>query len=177
MWIGHGIPICKMNIFYLHVLARKAAQYHCDKHVVKMILETAQLLYSVHWELCPAGLPSGAYRKTHGKHPCAIWARESLSNYRWLADLGYWLCQEYRYRYGDKTHKTEAHINWLRENPPACLSDIGTTPIRQAMPDEYKHAHPVTAYRTYYVKNKLGVRGIVKYTRRKSPAFIANGER
>jgi hypothetical protein len=161
-----------MNIFYLHVLARKAAQYHCDKHVVKMILETAQLLYSAHWELCPAGLSSVAYRKTHCNHPCSIWARESLSNYRWLADLGYWLCKEYRYRYGDKTHKTEAHILWLRENPPCGLVDIGATPPRQAMPDEYKNEHPVVAYRTYYVKNKVGVRNIVKYTRRHPPAFI-----
>jgi hypothetical protein len=161
-----------MNIFYLHVLARKAAQYHCDKHVVKMILETAQLLYSAHWELCPAGLPSVAYRKTHVNHPCAIWVRESLSNYRWLTDLGYWLCREYRYRYGNKTHKTEAHILWLRENPPCGLMDIGATRPRQAMPEEYKNDHPVAAYRCYYVKNKMGVRNIVKYTRRDPPAFV-----
>jgi hypothetical protein len=163
-----------MNIFYLHVLASKAAEYHCDKHVVKMILETAQLLYSAHWELAPTGIPEGAYRKTHVNHPCAIWVRESLSNYRWLADLGYWLCREYRYRYGDKTHKTEAHILWLRANPPAGLVDIGATPPRQAMPDEYKHPDPVVAYRIYYVENKLMLRGIVKYTRRKYPSFLSN---
>jgi hypothetical protein len=164
-----------MNIFYLHAIASKAAEYHCDKHVVKMILETAQLLYSAHWELAPTGLPEGAYRKTHVNHPCAIWVRESLSNYRWLADLGYWLCREYRYRYGDKTHKTEAHILWLRANHPAGIVDIGATPPRQAMPDEYKHPDPVTAYRIYYVENKLMLRGIVKYTRRKYPSFLSNG--
>jgi hypothetical protein len=164
-----------MNIFYLHAIASKAAEYHCDKHVVKMILETAQLLYSAHWELAPTGLPEGAYRKTHVNHPCAIWVRESLSNYRWLADLGYWLCREYRYRYGDKTHKTEAHILWLRANHPAGIVDIGATPPRQAMPDEYKHPDPVVAYRIYYVENKLMLRGIVKYTRRKYPSFLSNG--
>jgi hypothetical protein len=163
-----------MNIFYLHAIASKAAEYHCDKHVVKMILETAQLLYSAHWVLNPAGLSGDAYRKTHANHPCAIWVRESLSNYRWLADLGYWLCREYRFRYGDKTHKTEAHILWLRENPPCGLVDIGATPPRQAMPDDYKHADPVMAYRTYYVENKLMLRGIVKYTRRQQPEFLRN---
>jgi hypothetical protein len=164
-----------MNIFYLHAIASKAAEYHCDKHVVKMILETAQLLYSAHWVLNPAGLPEDAYRKTHANHPCAIWVRESLSNYRWLADLGYWLCREYRFRYGDKTHKTEARLVWLRANSPAGLVDIGTTPPRQAMPDEYKHADPVVAYRIYYIENKLMLRGIVKYTRRKYPGFLTNG--
>jgi len=163
-----------MNIFYLHAIASKAAEYHCDKHVVKMILETAQLLYSAHWMLNPEGLHEDAYRKTHVNHPCAIWVRESLSNYRWLAELGYWLCREYRYRYGNKTHKTEARLLWLRENPPAGLVDIGTTPPRQAMPDENKHPDPVTAYRTYYLENKFMIRGIVKYTRRKSPEFLTN---
>jgi hypothetical protein len=164
-----------MNIFFLDFNPQKAAEYHCDKHVVKMILETAQLLYSAHWELAPTGLPEGAYRKTHVNHPCAIWVRESLSNYRWLADLGYWLCREYRFRYGNKTHKTEAHILWLRANHPAGIVDIGATPPRQAMPDEYKHPDPVTAYRIYYVENKLMLRGIVKYTRRKYPSFLSNG--
>jgi hypothetical protein len=164
-----------MNIFYLHAIASKAAEYHCDKHVVKMILETAQLLYSAHWVLNPEGLPEDAYRKTHVNHPCAIWVRESLSNYKWLAELGYWLCQEYRFRYGDKTHKTEARLDWLRANPPASLIDIGATPPRQAMPDDYKHPDAVMAYRTYYVENKLRIRGIVKYTRRKYPDFLTNG--
>ena len=161
-----------MNIFYLHAIASKAAEYHCDKHVVKMILETAQLLYSAHWTLNPEGLHENPYRKTHANHPCAIWVRESLSNYRWLADLGYWLCQEYRFRYGNKTHATEWRIDWLRTNPPAGLVDIGATPPRQAMPDDYKDADAVIAYRAYYVENKLKLRGIVKYTRRSHPAFL-----
>lgn len=33
-----------MNIFVLHWLPQIAALYHCDKHVVKMILEYAQIL-------------------------------------------------------------------------------------------------------------------------------------
>ena len=99
-----------MNIFLLHCNPRKAAEYHCDKHAVQMILETAQLLYSAHWML-NSPLPANAYKLAHKNHPCSIWVRASLTNYMWLSSLGWWLCKEYSNRYGDtKTHKTEAHI-------------------------------------------------------------------
>lgn len=159
-----------MNIFFLDFDPRKAANYHCDKHVVKMILETAQLLYCAHWMTNPDGLPETAYRKTHPNHPCAIWVRESLANYTWLCELGIALCDEYTFRY-DKTHKTRSHIEWLMFNPPP-IANIGITKIRQAMPDEYKRPNPVEAYRTYYIRNKLMLRNIVKYTRRQCPTFI-----
>jgi hypothetical protein len=90
----------------------------------------------------------------------------------WLADLGYWLCQEYRFRYGDKTHKTEAHLDWLRKNPPQSLEDVGITEIRLAMPIEYKRPNPVEAYRMYYRENKLKVRDIVRYSKRDPPGFL-----
>ena len=160
-----------MNIFILSFDPKTCAQFHCDKHVVKMILETAQLLYCVHWVLNPERVPEHAYRKTHPNHPCAIWTRESLSNYTWLCQLGIELCREYSHRYG-KTHKTEFHIRWLAEHLPETLKDIGITKIRQAMPDIYKLPNPVEAYRNYYKQNKLNVRGIVKYTKREWPAFL-----
>ena len=162
----------KMNIFLLSFNPKEAAEYHCDKHVVKMILETAQLLYSAHWMLDVGVLPETAYKLAHKNHPCSIWVRESLSNYLWLAELGHWLCEEYRFRYGNKEHKTEAHLKWLRKNPPPTLKDVGITTIRLAMPDEYKLPNPVDAYRMYYRENKLKVRGIVKYTKREWPKFL-----
>ena len=161
-----------MNIFVLSFNAKQAAEYHCDKHVVKMILETAQLLYSAHWIEERMILPQNAYKLAHRNHPCSIWVRESLSNYMWLAELGYWLCQEYRFRYENKTHSTEAHLIWLRANPPPGLKDVGVTEIRLAMPDEYKLPNPVESYRMYYRENKLKIRGIVKYTKRSPPAFL-----
>jgi hypothetical protein len=162
-----------MNIFFLAFNPKLAAEYHCDKHVVKMILETAQMLYCAHWVLNPENLPVGAYKKAHVNHPCSIWVRESLSNYQWLCELGWYLCKEYQYRYGaEKTHKTESHIAWLKQNPPISLRDIGVTEIRLAMPDEYKQPNPVEAYRTFYQKSKLDARGIVKYTRRDWPPFL-----
>lgn len=162
----------RMNIFFLSFSAKQAAEYHCDKHVVKMILETAQLLYSAHWMLNPSGLPDTAYKITHKNNPCAIWVRASLSNYMWLADLGHYLCEEYRFRYGNKTHKTESHINWLRANPPIGIVDIGVTTIYLAMPNEYKCGNPVESYRTYYRENKYRIRNIIKYTKRSAPAFL-----
>lgn len=69
-----------MNIFILDTNPKIAAQYHVDKHVVKMILETAQLLCSAHW-LNGSEAP---YKLTHKNHPCAIWTRECVENYNWL---------------------------------------------------------------------------------------------
>jgi hypothetical protein len=135
-----------------------------------MILETAQLLYCAHWVLKPENLPTTAYKKTHVNHPCSIWVRESLANYKWLCELGWWLCKEYQYRYGEtKVHKTETHIRWLTENPPASLRDIGITQIKLAMPDQYKTKNPVDAYRRYYQGAK---RDVIHYTRREWPAFL-----
>ena len=156
-----------MNIFFLSFNPRIAAEHHCDKHVVKMILETAQLLYTAH-----EVLPPGGYKKTHLNHPCAIWTRESQDNYIWLCQLGIELCREYTFRYG-KIHKTQAHIQWLTTNVPP-LPKVGITEIRQAMPIEYKRPNPVEAYQAYYRENKLKLRGIVRYSKRSPPSFLTN---
>jgi hypothetical protein len=160
-----------MNIFFLYRNPRKAAEAHCDKHVVKMIIETAQLLYSAHW-LTDSALPENAYKLAHKNHPSAIWTRESLTNYMWLCSLGWWLCKEYQFRYGEtKVHKTEPHIVWLLNNPPK-LPFVNMTPLRLAMPDEYKQKNPIKAYRKFYIESKLKARNIVKYTKREPPEFI-----
>ena len=164
----------RMNIFFLDFDAKLAATHHCDKHVVKMILEAAQLLYSSHWVIDPSRLQPGAYRKTHCNHPCAIWVRESGANYRWLCELGLALCDEFTFRYG-KVHKTRAHLQWLSENPPA-LPEVGVTEIRQAMPPQYKRPNPVDAYRTYYIENKVKLRGIVRYSKRPAPSWMRHQE-
>lgn len=159
-----------MNIFVLHQSPRLCAQWHCDTHVVKMILETAQLLYSVWWITHPDEIPEGAYKLSHKNHPCAIWARQSVQNYRWLCMLGQWLCHEYTYRYG-KIHKTHAHIEWLTDHIPL-LPLIGCTPFVLAMPDQYKDENPILSYRTFYAESKCKERGIVSYTRRPPPNFF-----
>jgi len=159
-----------MNIFVLHWSPRVSAQYHCDKHVVKMILETAQLLYSAIWVTNPSQIPESAYKLSHKNHPCAIWVRQSIQNYMWTCTLGHWLCKEYTFRYG-KFHKTQKHIEWLSQNPPP-LSDLGLTPFALAMPDMYKEDNPIHAYRTFYQESKHRERGIVSYKKRPWPKFL-----
>ena len=162
-----------MNIFFLSLSPKEAARFHCDKHVVKMIIETAQMLYSAHWVLNPEDLPETAYKLAHKNHPCSIWVRSSLENYLWLCSLGYWLCKEYQYRYGDhKQHKTQAHLEWLMAHPPKSIISLGMTLPAQAMPDEYKHSDPLVAYKTFYIESKLKQRNIVAYTKRNWPEFL-----
>lgn len=145
-----------MNIFLLDTDTRKCAQYHCDKHVVKMILETAQLLCGVH-HMTDQVTDQVPYKLSHKNHPCAIWSRESLSNYLYLCDLGLELCKEYTYRYG-KRHKSQDVIEWCIVNKPNIV-DKGFTEPARAMPDEYKVDSIVESYRNYYIgeKSKIAV--------------------
>jgi hypothetical protein len=96
-----------LNIFVLDKDPEKAAKYQCDKHVIKMILETAQLLCSV---FEPGQAP---YKRTHYNHPSAVWTRASRANYMWLIEHGEALCYEYTRRY-NKTHKSEFVFQWCR---------------------------------------------------------------
>lgn len=147
-----------MNIFVLSKSPTLAAQYHCDKHVVKMVLETAQLLSTVAGE---------GYKPTHKNHPCTVWARESLANYHWLYALGQALGQEYTHRYG-KVHKSSLVIDSL-PYAPATVTGGMSTPFALAMPDEYRTDCPVASYRAYYVGEKSRM---LKYTNRRAPEWV-----
>lgn len=144
-----------MNIFVLSQDPYEAAKAQIDKHVVKMPLETAQLLCSAF----PQG--TAPYRQTHLNHPCSIWARQTAGNFLWLCEHGEALGQEYWRRYG-KDHKSVAVIRWARENMnSAALGtghfDLDRTPFALAMPDEYKNPDPVVAYRAYYKGAKANI--------------------
>lgn len=133
-----------MNIFVLDQNAQKASQFHCDKHIVKMPLETAQML-------CTAHSFSGTetpYKPTHKNHPCNKWLIESIDNYRWLVELGLHLCKEYSFRYGKK-HKCEEVIKWCKHNEPN-IPSLGLTQFALAMPDEFKTNCAIESYRNYY---------------------------
>lgn len=164
-----------MNIFALDTDPVLAAQYHSNIHVVKMILETAQLLCTAHH--CSGANYPVPYKKTHQNHPSAIWCRTNKSNYMWLANLGKALCKEYTYRFGKK-HKTEEVIDWALANLPN-LPSGELTKFAQAMPDECKHADSIEAYRTYYAKQKTGftIRGkfqYAKWSNREPPEWFLN---
>ena len=135
-----------MNIFYLSRDPEKAARMQCDKHIVKMPLETAQLLSTAHVEL---DLNQVAYRATHKNHPSAVWARSNRSNYKWLFEHFRALCFEYQDRYG-KVHKSfQDHIDALKIYPENLPDGIFQDPP-QCMPDECKRDCAVLAYRVYY---------------------------
>jgi len=157
-----------MNIFVLHKNPRKCAKMHCDKHVVKMILETAQILSSAIY--INSKIPfAELYKPTHLKHPCVLWAAESERNFNWLAKLGLELCKEYNHRYG-KIHKSKSIIDKSRE----LIHFIGypytffKPPFVQAMPEKYKNKNVVKAYRDYYNGEKLH---FCKWTNREIPKW------
>ena len=155
-----------MNIFFLDWDVEKNAQYHCDKHVVKMILETAQLLCGVHHVTAhdTAHVP---YKLSHKNHPCSIWARDSMSNYLYLCEIGLALGEEYTYRYG-KRHKSQEVIEWCLMNKPQ-IQDIGFTTPPKAMPDEYKTEDVIESYRKYYLGAK---KTFLTWKERKVPEWV-----
>jgi len=163
-----------MNIFYLHNDPKVCAEMHADKHVVKMILEYAQLLSTAHRVLDgveTVGIGDSGrkqtryilsddreqklYKSTHLNHPSAIWARQSYANYVWLSKLLTELCREYTYRYG-KVHKVER--DGLEEElmyPPMNIANAPFTEPTPAMPPEVKVAgNSIASYHNYYINNK-----------------------
>ena len=163
-----------MNIFFLDENPTLSAKYHVDKHVVKMILETAQLLCSVHHvtdQDTDQDTDQVPYKLSHKNHPCAIWARESLSNYLYLCELGLELGKEYTYRYG-KRHKSIDVINWCIINKPN-IPDIGFTTPARAMPDEFKVDSVVESYRNYYMGAKIN---LASWKNREKPFWFGKKE-
>ena len=132
-----------MNIFILDKDPAKAARYHCDKHVSKMILESAQMLSTV---------LGGPYKSTHANHPCTRWIAESQANAEWVMTLSWHLNNEWRARYGHShNHKSWEVIRLMDdEDMIGKLPSRKRTPFVLAMPDEYKSDDAVQAYRAYY---------------------------
>ena len=145
-----------MNIFYLDKDPDIAAQMMCDKHVVKMILESAQMLSTAHRILDGDEHADnvGMYKMAHKNHPSTKWVRHSYQNYKWLYTHMIALMQEYTYRYG-KHHATERLIEPLGNFPKAYKNSFKTyTDPPQCMPDYCKNEDAVSAYQTYYILKK-----------------------
>lgn len=140
-----------MNIFVLDLSPTEAARAQIDKHVVKMPLETAQMLSSVSWRY---GVQA-PYLPTHKNHPCTLWAGETLANWAWLMRHGEALCAEYTRRYG-REHACAAVLDslWLYGGRPPAGN---LTPFAQAMPAELRGSDAVEAYRRYYLTSKASI--------------------
>ena len=141
-----------MNIFILDRDPKVSAKYHCDQHVVKMAIEYAQIL-STAIHLTDSTPNDYVYKATHSKHPCTLWATESLSHWEWLWRLGHHVGNEYTRRYG-KIHKSTRALRCLPV--PNRLPDLGwLRDPPQAMPDEYKSSDVIEAYRRFYLQDKV----------------------
>jgi hypothetical protein len=152
-----------MNIFVLDEDIEKCAQYHCDQHVVKMILESVQMLCTA---LNKKGFTT-PYKSTHIKHPCVLWVEQSFGNYSWLKNLALALNDEYRFRFErDADHKS---ILVLNEISNYHYQEQGLTEFAQAMPDKYKvPGDAVKAYRQFYLGEKMT---FAKWTKRPVPEW------
>ena len=156
-----------MNIFWLDWDLKKCAEYHCDKHCTKMIVEYAQLLCTAHHmtQKTQRDIP---YKLVHKNHPCAIWARQSLSNYLILCELGLELCTEYTLRY-KKKHKSQQVLEWCLINKLE-VTDEGFTNPPLAMPDEFKTDDVIQSYRNYYIGAK---KSFAKWKNRDVPIWFS----
>ena len=160
-----------MNIFVLNEDPIIAAQEQCDKHVVKMIVESAQMLSTAHrmldgvmdkrksnsgktmskyWALSD-GREDCLYKAVHMGHPCTVWTMESSANYRWHYTHFVALCEEYTHRYG-KVHMTDTKLRYVLQAIPKNIPNIDRTPFKLAMGSnpECMLPDPVESYRKFY---------------------------
>ena len=178
-----------MNIFYLDKHYKTCAKQHVDKHVVKMIVEYAQLLSTAHrvldgeeyegrtvnnrrirrFKMANSNIENTLYKASHINHPSAIWVRESSQHYWWLYLLFRELCMEYTHRYG-KIHSTESKLGEILQIKPKNIKDNGFVEPPQAMPDYCKvPGDSIKAYQMYYVNEKIG---FAKWTKRDIPDWF-----
>ena len=186
-----------MNLFVLHDDPVLAAQYQCDKHVVKMIVETAQLLSTAHrlldgrlqvvdyvntktgksrkakrWVLENTDLNLRLYKATHVNHPSNVWVRETEGNYIWTYRHFVALCMEYKHRYG-RDHATYVKLFGDLFFAPANIKSAGQTRFALAMKSSPECMHPedpVRSYREYYHTKQSVFK--MKWTNRQVPEWF-----
>lgn len=155
-----------MNIFVLDYNPIIAAQYHVDRHVIKMILESAQMLSTAYRYYNPDVPDWHCYKSTHENHPCTLWVKKSKANAEWLKQLMFALHDEWHYRY---EHNRKHNSMWVLDkinfdNFP----DIGLTPFALAIKDDCKCDDAVESYKNFYIKYK---RHIATWKKRGEPEW------
>lgn len=161
-----------MNVFVLDKNPVLAAKMHCDKHVPKMIVESAQMLSTAHRMLdgTVTKRPSKSgkttvkyyelndnrenilYKAVHMNHPCTVWTRESAGNYDWHYRLFIALCDQFKVRY-EKDHATDLLLRDLLKERPKNIPVTQMTPFPLAMKSEPQCMNPddpVQSYRDFY---------------------------
>ena len=176
-----------LNLFYLHEDPIKSAELHCDKHVVKMIIEYAQMLSTAHrmldgkqytdassgrriqrWKLDNSNMDGVLYKASHINHPSTKWVRENAIQSQYAYDMFVALCDEYTFRYGKK-HLTDTKLRKLLNNLPNNITLGVYSEPPQCMPDDVKSESTITAYHKYYAVYK---KDFAKWTDRPVPQFM-----
>lgn len=186
-----------MNIFCLDVSPVKSAQLQCDRHVVKMIVESGQMLSTTHrlldgtevreakttstgkvrsvkvWHIMSDPIRNKSlYAVTHPNHPCTLWTRQSSANYRWHYEHFCALCNEYTHRYG-RVHATDAKLRELLATPPNNLPEGPLTPFVLCMgsrPECIDEADPVGSYKKFYMTKQGDFK--MAWTKREVPEWF-----
>ncbi len=164
-----------MNIFILDANPQVSVKYYVDKHIVKMPTETAQMISFIYHDInyWDNEIPNFImkFSKTHYKHPCSIWIRESLSNFLYTCELGIEIFKEYQYRYNqpDKHQRALQVFEFGISNPPK-LEDKGLTQFALAMDEVFINKDlPIESYRNYY---RIGKLHLHKWKKRPTPSWI-----
>jgi hypothetical protein len=187
-----------MNIFILSENPTDAAKLQCDKHVPKMVLESAQMLSTAHRMLdgnvMKAPSKSGKrmvnryvhpdpymdemlYNAVHFHHPCTVWTMKTTANYRWHFEHFIALCNEYTYRYG-KTHLSDEKLRRVLAKYPANLPKKKQTSFPLAMasnPECIALGDPVLAYRAFYQTKQNRFKMV--WTKREIPEWFVYNEK
>ena len=190
-----------MNIFVLHWKPRKAARWHVDKHICKMIIETCQLLYTAHWihfyphlkqyksavALSKAqkqlsvpeymlSAPICQTTKEPTYRPCHIF--HPCAKWTRACNGNYrWLATLGRelareYRFRfHKEHSCEAHVEWLYANMPPTIQRFPRRPFVMAMAPEYKNSKNPIVSYRHYYRTAK--KELLKYTGRHPPHWLA----
>lgn len=182
-----------MNIFVLDENPVMAAKLQCDKHIVKMILESGQMLCTAHrmldgtmemrksksgkrmvkyFKLEDEAKEDLFYKAVHHGHPCTVWTMESKDNYDWHYNHFLALCDEFRYRYG-KTHETDRKLRYALVDAPKNIPTIPMTQFKLAMksnPECMFPEDPVKSYQLYYQTKQD--RFQMAWTRRQIPEWF-----
>lgn len=180
-----------MNIFYLHESPEECAKLHCDKHVVKMVIEYAQLMSTAHrmldgeeytalsktgrkvtrWRL--AENDDLIYKACHMNHPSTVWTRSSRDNYMYVYNLWYHLSHEYTHRYG-KQHLTYQKLVEALSEPPENIPNTGFTqppPAMKHFPQCIVTGDSIASYQKYYTVAKAH---FARWTKREVPEFMVS---
>lgn len=161
-----------MNIFFLSEDPKLSAQYLCNQHVVKMSLESCQMISTYMSIKHPDIVNTALMKPSYVNHPCNLWLLEEEKNIVWLLSHLSGLLTECQYR-GFKVNRRFEAILWCVTQQMTSLAYDDTVEPVLCMPDEFKvHATPVKCYRAYYQHKALTFKRPMKYTNRCQPKWL-----